>query len=379
MKIAIMGAGMAGLSCAITLEKHGVTPYIFEKRASVGDRFVSAEGMFHILNRPVQDCIPYLQQEFGIHLNPLTKACRIEIHSKHEKGAISGDIGYLNIRGRHEHSYERQLQEQLLGAIEYHSEYDYETLCKKFDAVVLATGDAEYACRLGNFRSDFTGSVRGVTVTGSFQADTPHVWFNCDVMPKGYGWVIPYSDQEANVVMFSPDYPRNIKQDRNEMWNQFYELVTHDLNQQFRITDRFEFKHYIVGICNQPKLENTYFTGNCFGAVSPGFGFGQFISILTGVYSAYDICGLGDYAKLSKPLRTNYENSLILRRFLENMKDDNFDFIAKNVNIKLISRFVNAVCDSDSRMDLLKHATPLMKLFNRLQERKNKQTGRRPP
>ena len=361
---------MAGLSCAITLEKHGITPSIFEKRACVGDRFVNAESMFHILNRPVQDCIPYLRKKFGIRLNPLTKVHRIEIHTKHKAGAISGDIGYLNTRGRHEACYDRQLRDQVSAAIEYHSEYEYKTLCKEFDAVVLATGDAEYACRLGNYRADFTGSVRGVTVAGHFQADTPHVWFNCDVLPKGYGWVIPYSNQEANLVMFSPDYPSNIKQGRDEMWDRFYKLVTQDLNQQFRITDQFEFKHYIVGICNQPKLENTYFTGNCFGAVSPGLGFGQFTSILTGIYSAYDICGLGNYAELSKPLRANYENSLILRRFLENMKDKNFDFVVKNANRKLISQFVNAICDSDSRVDLLKGMTPLMKLLNRLQEKK---------
>ncbi len=372
MKVAIIGAGMAGLSCAITLEKHGITPFIFEKRASVGDRFVNAESMFHILNRPVKNCVPYLREKFGIRLDPLMKAGRIEIHSKHETGIIDGDIGYLNIRGRHEDSYDRQLRDQVSAPIEYHSEQEYETLCKGFDAVVLATGDAEYACRLGNFRADLTGSVRGATVTGSFQADTPHVWFDCDVLPKGYGWLIPYSDQEANVVMFSPDYPSNIKRDHEEMWNQFYGMVSQDLHQQFRMTDQFSFKHYIVGICNQAKLENTYFTGNCFGAVSPGFGFGQFTSILSGVYSAYDICGRGDYAELTKPLRANYENSLILRRFLENMTNEDFDFVAKNMNMKLISRFVNALCDREGRMDLLKDVTPLMKLFNRLQEGKDR-------
>ena len=143
------------------------------------------------------------------------------------------------------------------------------------------------------------------------------------------------------------------------------------MNQQLHITDGFAFKHYIIGICNQPKLENTYFTGNCFGALTPGLGFGQFTSILTGVYSAYDICGLGDYAELTKPLRANYEHSLILRRFLENMENEDFDFITKNINIKLISRLVNAVCDSGSRLALLKDLTPLMKLFNRWQEGKH--------
>ena len=51
----LWGAGISGLSCALTLEKFGITPTIFEKRNSVGDRFVNAEAMFSILNRPSKD------------------------------------------------------------------------------------------------------------------------------------------------------------------------------------------------------------------------------------------------------------------------------------------------------------------------------------
>ena len=65
MEVAIMGAGMSGLSCAITLEKHGITPTIFEKRNSVGDRFVNGEAMFSILNRPNKDCLPYIAEKLS--------------------------------------------------------------------------------------------------------------------------------------------------------------------------------------------------------------------------------------------------------------------------------------------------------------------------
>lgn len=39
MKVTIMGAGISGLSCAITLEKNGIEPAIFEKMSKVRDRF----------------------------------------------------------------------------------------------------------------------------------------------------------------------------------------------------------------------------------------------------------------------------------------------------------------------------------------------------
>jgi flavin-dependent dehydrogenase len=48
MNIAIMGAGLSGLACAITLEKHGITPEIYESRSRVGDRFVNWEVLLSI-------------------------------------------------------------------------------------------------------------------------------------------------------------------------------------------------------------------------------------------------------------------------------------------------------------------------------------------
>lgn len=49
MEVAIMGAGMSGLCCAITLERYGITPTIFEKRSRVGDRFINAEAKLKLI------------------------------------------------------------------------------------------------------------------------------------------------------------------------------------------------------------------------------------------------------------------------------------------------------------------------------------------
>ena len=61
----------------------------------------------------------------------------------------------------------------------------------------------------------------------------------------------------------------------------------------------------------------------------PFMGFGQYASILSGVYAAYDLCGLGKYEELMKPLRKSYENSLVLRRTVEQLSDDGIDRIVR--------------------------------------------------
>lgn len=360
MRVAILGAGISGLSCAISLEKQGVAPVIFEKRNCPGDRFVNAEAMFSILNRPVKDCIPYLANKYDIHLSPIDEVEKLVLHSKNKTGSINGKIGYTNIRGRQENSFECQLARQVKSEIKYHSVMDYQQAVKDFDYVILATGDGAYSSQLGNYRCDLTCSIKGALVEGVFETTTPHVWFNCALLPKGYAWVIPYSEKEANMVIAYPDYPENEALDINQIWNSFYDLACKDLDQNFRITDQFEIRHYLMGICNSPKINQTYFVGNCFGALSPGLGFGQFTSILTGIYAAYDICGLGKYETFVKPLFKNYKNSLVLRRFLERLDDDRFDLLVNSVNLKLIDSVVSHLFGSQSSFDLLKWLTPFL-------------------
>ena len=357
MEVAIMGAGLAGLSCAITLERYGITPTIFEKRSSVGDRFVNGEAMFSIFNRPVKDCIPYLAKEYHIKLNTIDEVDKLFIHSKNETGAIKGKIGYLNVRGRQKDSFENQLRDQVKTCINYNSTCEYEELCKNFKHVVLATGDGEYASRLDNYNSNLTCTIKGVTVQGEFVTSNPHVFFNYDVIPKGYGWLIPFTEKEANLVMAYPDYPENIKLDINEMWEKYYNLACNKLDQNFKVTDNFEITRYMMGICNKAKIDNTYFIGNCFGTISPGMGFGQFASILTGIYSAQDICGVGYYEELTKPLFENYNHSLDLRRFLEGLTDDKIDAGVKGLDMKVVGKLVDAICSNKSGIDILKLLT----------------------
>lgn len=342
MNIAIMGAGLSGLACAIILEQHGIYPTIFENRTQVGDRFVNGEILLSILHRPVFDCIAYFSEKHNIFLQPVNNITQLDIHSENEKCSIHGHLGFTNLRGRHEHSFENQLAHQVKSKIIFHSEYTYEQLLKEFTHVVMATGDAAYAMEIQDYQQDLTVTLKGATIVGDFKPHKVIAWLNNQLAPKGYGYLIPYSKKEANIVIGYPDYPENRMLDRNELWERFYHQVCEDFQQNFKITDDFEVTKYIIGRCQYPRIGNTFFVGNCFGSIMPFLGFGQFMAILTGIYAAHDLCGIGDYNKRTQTLRRSYENSLVFRRSIEKLNNANFDTVVRNLDGYLGNKLFNS-------------------------------------
>jgi flavin-dependent dehydrogenase len=222
IKVAIMGSGLSGLSCAITLEKNGIYPTIFEKRSEVGDRFVNAEALLDILNRPVKDCIAFFAEAHGIYLKPSSNIKKMTIYSENEKAVIEGHLGFLNIRGRESDSFEKQLEKQVKSPIHFHSEHSYEALLHDYTHVILATGDAAYTKKIQDFQEDLTVTLKGATVEGKFDRFSVFIWLNNDLAPKGYAYLLPFSDTEANIVIALPEYPENNEKDIEILWDKLY-------------------------------------------------------------------------------------------------------------------------------------------------------------
>lgn len=356
MDVAIMGAGLSGLTCAIQLEKQGIIPTIFEKRSMVGDRFVNGEVLLSIFSRPVRDDIAYLSEKYQIYLHPTGNISEFVVHSANEKAVLQGNFGFSNLRGRHKNSFESQLARQVKSKIHYHSEHTYEQLVRDFSHVVVATGDAEYAMVVKNFNLDITVTLKGATVEGNFSRYGVMAWFDEYFAPKGYGYLIPYSDREANITITFPEKKDAAEYPRNDMWNRFYERICTDLQQNLRITDQFEVNNYVIGECISPRIGNSLFTGNCFGSIMPFFGFGQFPSILSGIYAADDLCGNSSYLESTKELRRSYRHSLIMRSVFESMDESAHDFMVRSLNGRLGQKLLT------TRIDVLKYAAKLLKL-----------------
>lgn len=329
IKVAIMGAGLSGLACAIILEKNGIIPTIFEKRSRVGDRFVNGEIFLSILNKPVNDAIAHIGDTYGIYLQPTSYIHNLVLYSEHQKAEIHGQLGFCNLRGRDEKSFENQLACQVKSKIIYNSEYTYERLVQDFTHVVVATGDGDYAAQMENYRLDYSSTLNGYNVSGDFNRYTIRVWMDNQIIPNGYGYLVPISEKEANIVIWYPKHPGRPNLDYQQSLAKLFHTVSIELQQSLTILDHFEINDYQIGICHYPRIGNSYFTGNCFGSITPYLGFGQFIAILTGIYTALDICGTHRYFNLTKPLRRNYENSLVLRQAWEGFTNRQFDRMVK--------------------------------------------------
>lgn len=335
MKVAIMGAGLSGLSCAITLERNGIKPYIFETRREIDDRFINGEIFLNALNAPIKDTFEYLSNEFGIYFQPVGHIKKLIIYSENEKAVVKGDLGFSVIRGRHENSLCKQLLKQMDAEIIYNSQYSYEDLLKDYTHVILATGDGAYSENMGNYKKHLTVSLKGAIVKGNFDRYTTMTWLENSFAPQGYSYLIPLSNTEANIVTAYPDYPENNRLDGNIIWDKFFARVERDLNQELKVIDGFEITKYIIGHCNKDRIGNTFFTGNCYGAIMPFLGFGQFPAIMTGIHAAYDLCGKGKYEDLNKVLDKSFESALVLRRTMEHLDNKKFDILVKGLNTSI--------------------------------------------
>ncbi|WLR52960.1 NAD(P)-binding protein [Bacillus tianshenii] len=338
MKIAIMGAGVSGLTCALMLEKHGIEADIFEKRGEVGDRFNYIEAMYSMLHYPFDDAIRLFSEQYDIHIKPSSNIQKTYVYSENESACIDGHLGFLTMRGKHVNSVEKQLEQQLKGKVQFHADVTYDELSKEYTHIVLAAGDARYTSHLQQYDTAFSSTFLGATVKGQFDKTEVATWFDNRIAPKGMGYLLPHNDLEATLVTVYPLYPENEGIDKQELWHQFKKKAEHDLGQHLEIIDPFVVTDYIVGKSRYPRIGNTFFIGDCFGAVTPFLGFGQFSAMLTGVYAALDLAGKDNYERLAQPLYQNYHDSLTLRRAIEKLDNQGLDLVTKSLHLQVVER-----------------------------------------
>ncbi|MHB1393946.1 MAG: NAD(P)/FAD-dependent oxidoreductase [Clostridia bacterium] len=334
MKVAILGAGLSGLSCAKYLEDNNIEPFIFEKRERVGERFPNMEAVMQLVHRPIKDPVIYLNKKYNMNLMPAGLVHTLEIYSPNHKAVFTGyNLGYTTIRGHDDRSWERQLARQVRAKIHFNSTVTWQELEKDFDRIVIATGDPTISRELKVWRTDTEAFLKGCIVKGKFDMGVSKIWLKTKMSKNCMVYFAPFDEKEASYCTVA--IPSS-QEELDVLWSRTIEELKFEPVPQ----TEFKFEEYKMGRVSTRQIGKKLLAGAAGGFVLPFLGFGQIPSILSGIQAAESIITGKDYNKLTSWFDKRYENSLILRNYVNNMDNEGFDRLVSFLNLPMVSNLL---------------------------------------
>lgn len=350
MKVAIIGAGVAGLTCAFELEKYGIFADIYEQNSFIGEQISHVSCLLEVTHRPIGNPIKYMEEKFNLKINPLNTVKKIVHKSPNKTAVVKGNLGYFIIRGREKDDFKAQVYSKLKGSkILFNSPGDYESLSKEYDYVVVANGNSNITQELGCWQKWFRGYERGATILGDFDPNTLYMWINKDYCKNGYAYMCPYSNKKAFVTLIVSDVN---KTEVDQYWRNF--LYTESL--KYTIIEEFKLEH-IGGHAYPHKVGNIYFAGNAAGALDPFLGFGQLNSVIMGVYAARSIALDMDYEQLIKDIVRRSFDMYRIRKAYNNLTNKDYDNLISFMGLPGVRNLIY-----NSRFNIVKPASLFLSL-----------------
>jgi len=319
-----MGAGLAGLACAVLLEQYGIVPDIYEAQYKIGARFTNGEAIMNILDFPVEDCFSYLEQKYKVKLQPINSLTSLVVHGPEDAALITGELGYITARGNHPRALEVQLGDISKAPVFTNNYYTIDDLKGRYDVVVVATGNSNEAKRQQLWETDIVANLIGASIRGNFSPQQAEVWLNDDYAPQGYCFLLPY---HRNVASLCLAVPGTEGVNLELLWQKFLAC----LDFKFTIHDTFTLHSFEIGRNKALVTDNLIFVGQAGGFVMPFLGFGQFTSMLSGFEAAIAIAGgnLPSYIAAMQPLIDSYYPSLKMRRVLAGLNNHQYNLLIK--------------------------------------------------
>lgn len=332
MKAAIIGAGLSGLSCAIELERHGIKPVIFEKRAHVGEALDYSIIWPRIINRPIADPLKYLKKEYAIDLTPQKPIKKMVMLSPGRNAVERGSLGYIFMRGFSIQALEKQLLNYVDSPVLFNKYVEAEDIKDEFDYVVVANASNSTASNLGVWTETFNAHVRIALVLGKFKPDEIIMWLDTSYAKNGFCYLIPISDKEASLVQivngitgYESDY----------YWKQF--LFKENLNYSISITTDSE---HDCGFAQPVQVDNILFTGNAAGFTDDLIGCGGLNAIESGMLAARAIAYGKDYNTLARPIFEDIIKLHELRKSMNTLDNAKMDRLVNFLGFPVIKHII---------------------------------------
>ena len=321
MKIAIIGAGISGLSCAIECEKLGVIPDVYERDHSVGWIWPSISYWPSVFYRNIGDPIEYLKKDHDIDVLLLNECKSIILKSSGQETKIRGRLGYFISRGKGDESEGSQLLRQLKKgtAIHYNSLMDFKKLSSEYDYVVVATGRDSEARELKVWEDEGIMRVFGGIALGSFHDETALLYLNTEYAGAGYARVTPFSPTQALVGLYDDSH------DEFDTERLFAKFLNYEKLNKLEFLFKLKAPPFTTGRVKKFKVGNVLLTGRSAGLTERFLGVGGPEAVMSGVLAARAMINGGDYDEMVRPIQEHIENISAFRKAIEKFDNKDFD------------------------------------------------------
>lgn len=321
MKIAIIGAGISGLACALECEKLGVIADIYERDYSVGWPWLSVNFWPNVILRNMGDPIDYIKKNYDIEMTPINECKTIILKSPEQEVKIQGKMGYFIAIGKGDESRENQLLRKLKKgtAIHYNSLTDYKELSLKYDYVVVATGRDSEARELQVWEDKGIIRIFGGVALGTFHDETAMFYLNTEYAGAGFARINPFSPTEAIVGLYDDSHGEF---DTDKLFAKFL---------KYEKLDNLEFLYklapppFTTGRVKKFRVGNILLVGRSAGLTDRLIGVGGPEAIMSGVLAARAMIRNEDYDEMVKPLQKHIENISAFRKVIEKFENKDFD------------------------------------------------------